>query len=108
VVVEPAALDSLPAGVYRIGGDVSAPVVKYRMDAQYTDLARAQRVTGSVVLRAIVRVHGGLTDIKVVQGLGAGLDEKAVQAAKLWRFVPGEKGGEPVPVEITLEFPFQP
>ncbi len=57
-------------------------------------------------MRVIVGTDGKPHDIYVQRSLGMGLDEKAVEAARLWRFAPGTKDGAPVPVEVFLEVNF--
>ena len=93
-------------GVYRVGGGVSAPVVIYRVEPLYSEEARRARYQGVVVLWAIVRKDGSLEILKLVRGLGLGLDESAITALKLWRFRPGMKDGVPVDVALNVEVSF--
>jgi protein TonB len=72
----------------------------------YTATAMRAKVEGTVILSAVVEKDGTVGDVKVLRALDAGLDEEAIRAAKLWRFVPGTKDGKPVPVEVTLELTF--
>ena len=61
-----------------------------------------------MVLECVVNTDGSVGDVKVVQSLDAehGLNEEAIKAAKQWRFVPGSRDGQPVPVLITIEMAF--
>jgi len=61
---------------------------------------------GTVVLHLIVGTDGKAHDISVQRSLGMGLDEKAVEGIKQWRFEPGHKDGQPVPTEISVEVSF--
>jgi protein TonB len=75
---------------------------------QYTDAARRARVQGSVLVECVVNTDGTVGNVKVVRSLDSvyGLDEEAVKAATQWRFTPGTRMGEPVPVLVTLEMTF--
>ena len=77
-----------------------------RAEPQYTDEARTNMVTGTVVLRAVFSTNGQVTNIRVVNGLPYGLTEKAVDAARLIRFSPAMKDGRPVSQYIQIEYNF--
>ena len=68
--------------------------------------ARKAKYQGVVVLSAIVRKDGTIEILKVVRGLGLGLDENAIQALKQWKFRPGMKNGVPVDVALNIEVNF--
>jgi len=95
-----------PAGPLRVGGDVKAPVAINRAKPDYTDAARKARITGVVVVEAIVNKQGDVEQVKVLKGLPLGLSEQAVDAVKKWRFHPGTLNGEPVEVifDLTVNF----
>jgi len=93
-------------GLFRVGGGVSAPTVLYRIEPNYSEDARRARYQGSVVLSAIVRKDGSIQILKVLRGLGLGLDENAVEALKQWKFRPGTRSGEPVDVALNIEINF--
>jgi TonB family protein len=93
-------------GVFRVGGGVSAPSVIYRVEPTYSEEARKAKYQGVVVLSAIVRKDGSIEIIKVVRGLGLGLDENAIQALRQWKFRPGMKNGVPVDVALNIEVNF--
>ncbi len=93
--------------VYRIGGGVSAPVLIQKVEPEYTEQARAAKYQGTVLLYVEIGPDGAPTNIRVQRSLGLGLDEKAIEAVKQWRFKPGEKDGNPVPVSATIEVNFR-
>ena len=94
-------------GVFRVGGGVSAPVVLYKVDPEYSEEARKAKYSGTVVLQLIVDAQGHARDIRVVRSLGLGLDEKAIEAVNKWKFRPGYKNGAPVAVQATIEVNFR-
>jgi TonB family protein len=94
-------------GVSRPGGAATTPRVLSKREPEYSERARKARIQGTVLVYCVVNTDGKPDDIKVVLPLGEGLDEKAVEALKTWRFQPGEKGGVPLPVAATLEFNFR-
>ena len=94
------------AGVKQYGGNVTAPLQIYRVDPEYTDLARTDKVQGTVTVSLVVDEHGVPQHVKVVRGLGDGLDEKAVDAVKQDRFRPGRENDKPVPVFLYYKVDF--
>ena len=94
-------------GAYRVGGGVSAPKVLYEPDPEYSEEARKAKYQGTVVLWLVVSAEGKPQDIRVQRSLGMGLDEKAIEAVKQWRFDPAKKDGHPVPVMINVEVNFR-
>lgn len=93
-------------GVYRVGGGISAPTAVSSPDPAYTEEARRAKKQGTCTLWLIVDSAGHPRDIRIVRGLGFGLDEKAVEAVKQWRFNPALKDGKPVDVQISVEVEF--
>jgi periplasmic protein TonB len=93
-------------GVYRVGGGVSSPIVIYRVEPIYSEEARKAKYQGVVVLQAIVRKDGTIEILKVVRGLGLGLDENAIAALKQWKFRPATRNGVPVDVALNIEVNF--
>jgi len=93
-------------GPLRVGGDVKAPVAINRAKPNYTDAARKSRVTGVVIVEAIVNKQGNVEQVKVVKGLPLGLSEQALDAVKQWRFRPGTLNGEAVDVIFNLTVNF--
>jgi len=94
-------------GVYRIGGDVSAPVLINKIEPEYSEEARKAKYSGTVLLSIVVDASGMPRDIHVIRPLGLGLDEKAIEAVMKWRFRPGMKGGHPVATQAQVEVNFR-
>ena len=94
-------------GVFRVGGGVSAPAVVFKVDPEYSEQARKAKYQGTVVLNLVVQRDGTVRDVKVIQPLGLGLDEKAIEAVKQWKFRPGQKNGAAVDVAATVEVTFR-
>jgi TonB family protein len=93
-------------GAFRVGGGVSAPKAIYSPDPEYSEEARKVKHMGTVVLWLVVGPDGKPRDIRVLRTLGLGLDEKAMEAVKNWRFEPAMKDGKPVAVQINVEVNF--
>jgi periplasmic protein TonB len=95
-------------GIYRPGNGVSLPRVLREVRPNYTSDAMRAKVQGVVVLECVVRPDGSVTDVQVIRSLDPtfGLDQEAIKAAKQWRFQPGTRMGEPVPVLISIELTF--
>jgi TonB family protein len=72
----------------------------------YTEEARRRGLAGDVVLEIVVRADGGVGSVKLLRGLGSGLDQRAIDAVKQWRFSPARRFGTPVDVivEVAVEF----
>jgi periplasmic protein TonB len=94
-------------GAYHVGAGVHAPRVIYRVDPEFSEEARQNKWQGVVILKVIISKDGKPQDVRVQRSLGMGLDEKAVEAVKQWRFAPGTKDGQPVPVEVSMEVSFR-
>jgi protein TonB len=95
-------------GPYRPGNGVTLPRVLHEERPQYTSDAMRAKVQGTVLLECVVRPDGTVGDVQLVRSLDPtfGLDQQAIAAAKKWRFVPGTRLGEPVPVLVTIELTF--
>src|SRR5438105_4196705 len=94
-------------GVFRVGGGVSAPKELYAPEPEYSEEARKAKYQGTCVLYLIVGPDGKPRDIRVARSLGLGLDEKAIEAVKQWKFEPAMKDGKPVAVAINVEVDFR-
>jgi len=94
-------------GVFRVGGGVSAPKAIYSPDPEYSEEARKAKYQGVCVLWLVVGPDGRPRDIRVARTLGLGLDEKAIEAVKTWRFEPAMKDNRPVAVQINVEVSFR-
>lgn len=93
-------------GPYRAGSGIDPPSLLREIKPQYTDEGRRQGVEGDVVLEIVVRRDGSVGEVKILRRLGAGLDQKAVDAVRQWRFSPARRMGAPVDVivEVAVEF----
>jgi len=94
-------------GVFHVGGGVSAPKVLFQPDPEYSEEARKAKFQGTCVLSLIVGPDGRPRDVRIARSLGLGLDEKAIEAVKNWRFEPAVKDGKPVAVAISVEVDFR-
>ena len=94
-------------GVYRVGGGVKAPREIYAPDPEYSEEARKAKYQGTVILWVIVGADGKPRDVKIARSLGMGLDEKAIEAVRTWKFAPATKDGQPVAVQINVEVNFR-
>jgi protein TonB len=94
-------------GLRKIGGGVSSPVVIYQVDPEFSEEARKAKFMGVVLVNLIVDVHGLPQNVHILRGVGMGLDDKAVEAVKQYRFKPAMEGGKPVAVELNVEVNFQ-
>jgi TonB family protein len=92
---------------YRVGGGVTAPSLIYKVEPQYTEEARQAELQGTVLLYAQIGPDGKAINMKVLRGIGLGLDEKAMEAVTRWQFKPGMKGGQAVTVEAQIEVNFR-
>lgn len=89
-----------PAGI--IG-----PKATYQIDPEFSEEARKEKQAGSTMIRLVVGTDGLPRDLRLRCGAEAGLNEKALDAVKRWKFTPGTKDGKPVPVEIEVEVEFK-
>lgn len=95
-------------GVFLPGrGGVSAPVPLYKVEPEYSEEARKARFQGTVVLEIVIDERGYPTNFRFLSTLGLGLDQKAVEAVRQWRFRPGMKNGKPVAVVARIEVNFR-
>jgi protein TonB len=95
-------------GVYHPGSGVTTPVALNQVKPQYTSEAMRARIQGQVLVECVVQPSGACSDIQIVRSLDPtfGLDNEAVKAARQWRFKPGMRLGQPVPVLVTIELTF--
>ena len=95
------------ARVYRVQQVTTPPKPVSIHEPQYSDEARKDKLQGTVVLAVVVDQQGLAQNIHVTRSLGEGLDEKATEAIKQWRFEPGRLKGKPVRVAATIEVNFK-
>lgn len=93
-------------GAYRAGRGVSAPRATYQPVPEFSEQARQAGYEGVCVLELVVDAEGMPQNIRVTRPVGMGLDEKALEAVRQWRFTPGMKGDTPVAVRINVETSF--
>ena len=93
-------------GPYRPGSGVEPPRLLKEVKATYTDDARRRNITGEVQMEITIRRDGSVSDVRILRGLGGGLDERAAAAVRQWRFAPARLKGTPVDVivEVSVEF----
>ena len=89
-------------GIYEIGTGVSMPRAIYTPEPEFSEEARKAKYQGDVVLLATIGADGRPRDLAVVRSLGMGLDEKAREAVRTWRFEPAKKDGHPVAVPMNI------
>ena len=94
-------------GPRRIGGGVSAPVLIHSVDAEFSEEARKAKFAGNVLVNLWVDQNGNPTHVRVLRSVGMGLDEKAMEAVRQYRFKPAMENGKPVIVEMNVEVNFQ-
>lgn len=94
-------------GPRRIGGGISAPIPIYTVEPEFSEEARKAKVAGNVLVNLWVGTDGLPSHVHVLRGVGMGLDEKAVEAVKQYRFKPAMENGKPVLVELNIEVNFQ-
>ena len=95
------------SGGPRLAGGVSSPRVLHRVEPEYSDDARWVKYEGTVLLGIEVWEDGLAHNIRVLRSLGLGLDERAIEAIKMWKFVPGRKDGKPVRVAAQIQVSFR-
>jgi TonB family protein len=108
---ESGAVATTQTGLYRVGGDVLPPKLIHAPDPEFPDEARRAKLPKGwravVVVSLIADAHGNPQRVVVVRHQGMGLDEKAVEAVKQYRFKPATRLGVPVPVEVNVEVNFR-
>jgi TonB family protein len=105
-------------GTYHVGNGVTPPILVYSVDAEFSDAARRKKISATVAVGVRIGVDGLPKDVHVVRSAAedftkpkerkaaATLDEKAVEAARQYRFKPGMYQGKPVPTAVTVEVNF--
>ena len=93
-------------GVFQVGGGVQAPVPLYHPEPEFTEEARQAKYQGTVILGLIIGADGRPRNVHVKRPLGMGLDQKAIEAVRSWKFQPAMKEGHPVTVAFQVEVEF--
>ena len=93
-------------GAYRMGSGVSAPVILRQVRPGFTEEALARKIQGEVIVEVVILKNGSVRPVRVIRGLSADLNEKAIEAASQWRFIPAKFKGQPVDLiaEIAIDF----
>jgi protein TonB len=93
-------------GPYRPGSGITPPQILKEVKADYTEDARRRGVEGEVVLEIVVRRDGSVGDVKLLNGLPGGLNDRAIAAVRQWRWAPARRLGQAVDVvvEVAVEF----
>ncbi|HEY6343418.1 MAG TPA: TonB family protein [Bryobacteraceae bacterium] len=99
--------ETTASGVYQVGNGVSPPTVVSHQEPEYAELARKLSIEGWVTVSMIIQPDGTATNFRITKSVGYGLDEKAIEAVRKWRFKPGLKDGAPVPVMASVEVNFR-
>jgi TonB family protein len=104
--IGPGSGGGIGGGPYRPGSGITPPRLLREVKADYTEEARRRGITGEVILEIVVHRDGSVGDVKVLKGLDPGLNDRAAQAVRQWRFAPAERQGAPVDVvvEVSVEF----
>ena len=98
---------NIGGGLERVGGRISPPIPINNVEAEFSDEARRAKYQGVVLVSVIVDAQGNPQDPRVVRALGMGLDEKALEAVRKYRFKPAMRDGRtPVAVMVNVEVNF--
>ena len=87
--------------------NASRPELIYKVEPEFSEEARKAKYQGVVVLAIQVDTSGRVRNPRVLQHLGLGLDERAIEAVSQWRFRPGRQDGKAVPTEALVQVTFQ-
>lgn len=94
--------------IFSPGAGITSPMVIFQPDPKYTDEAVRARISGMLYLSGVVRKNGSVDSLKVIRGLGYGLDDEALKVVQTkWKFRPASKSGRPVDCYVTIEVEFR-
>ena len=93
-------------GAYRMGSGITPPALLKQVRPSYTDDALAKKVQGEVILEVVILAEGKIGTVRILRGLSAGLNQKAIECVRQWLFVPGKFKGQPVDVIAEIEVNF--
>jgi protein TonB len=105
--IGPGSGGNIGGGIEHIGGLVSKPIVLYSVEPEFSEEARKAKFSGNVQVYLIVDELGNPSHVRVVRGVGMGLDEKAKEAVLQYKFKPAMKNGKPVKVDLYIDVNFQ-
>ncbi len=89
------------------GRSITPPVLIFQVDPEFSEEARKAKYQGTVLLAIEIDTSGHPANLRILQGLGMGLDEKAIQAVSRWRFRPGLQNGKPAVTSATVQVTFR-
>jgi protein TonB len=90
-----------------LSGTATTPPQSIRqVNPQYTDAARQARISGVVIMAAVIHKDGSISVTRFIQTVGYGLDENAKSAIEQWRFCPGTNSGQAIDVSLTVQVNF--
>jgi protein TonB len=98
---------NIGGGPMHLGGAISKPIVVYSVDPEFSEEARKAKFSGNVQVYLWVDEHGNPSHVRVVRGVGMGLDEKAVEAVRQYKFKPAMLNGKPVKVDLNIVVDFE-
>jgi TonB family protein len=103
----------LQTRLHRVGSDVLPPVAIQQVQPESATNQQVAQSSGkpklkegTVILAMVVGVEGGVQDVHVIRSLDVALDQRAMEAARQWKFSPARMNGLPVPVQIDVEVNF--
>lgn len=105
--IGPGSYGNTGGGVRHIGGGISEPEVIFQPNPEFSEEARKAKLSGNVEVYLWVDEHGSPKHVRVVRGIGMGLDEKALEAVQQYRFKPAMENGKPVTVDMYIDVNFQ-
>jgi TonB family protein len=105
--VGPGSGGGIGGGPFRPGAGIEPPRLLREVKGDYTEEARRRGLEGEVLLEVVVRRDGSVGDVTLVRRIGSGLDERAVQAVRQWRFAPARRFGTPVDVIVEIAVAFR-
>ncbi len=93
-------------GAYRMGSGLTPPVLVRQIQPGFTEDALARKIQGEVVVEVVILKNGTVRPVRVLRGLSADLNQKAIEAASQWKFIPAKFKGQPVDLiaEIVVDF----
>jgi protein TonB len=105
--IGPGSGGNIGGGVMHVGGSVHPPSVIFQVDPEFSEEARKAKFSGNVQVYLVVDANGNPSHVRVVRGVGMGLDEKAVEAVRQYKFKPAMNNGKPVAVDLYIDVNFQ-
>ena len=93
-------------GAYRMGSGITPPLLRKQVRPQYTQDALAKKIEGTVDLEVVILKEGRVGEVRILQGLGGGLNDQAISCVRQWIFVPAKFKGDPVDVIAGIAVDF--